>query len=611
MGKIPYLVRDKRGFKLRRVVPADIRSAVGKREWVKRISTSSLAEIRKLSNQFAFETENVIEASRAGSVVSEPGFKPEVQTLLKPLAEADAKQLAQDYLDQRLSADFFSQGADLERYDETLSDLEEDVTRSSQLVAGFEINQDAMRFSEILPTVMRLLCDAGYLAEASEIQPSQRGSHLPFDLLRNRVVMHLCHLIERAELEAAKRSLVRLRDGRVGITFDQLFPEHIARDVISQTAVSKNVTLAALITEFSKERVEEVDDKTARGYEGTYRLLKEELGPQKFLSGVTRHDAAEIVKLLPAIPPHSTKRFPKLTFRQAAEWALSDDYLQKYGPFQPRTDEAQKRLNEMFQIFNFALARDWVAFNPFDRVKVSRRKRNTSNDEGTYVPFEISELQMLFNSKAFLAKRPVKNGRLLSLDAAKDAHGYWAPLISLYSGLRSNEILQLEKKDIVELDGIWCFDINDDAGSDDFLSGKRLKTANARRHVPIHPELFKLGLLKWVEQSSEGRIFPSIQETKSKPLSTVYSRQFQSLTKAVGIYVPHRKVFHSLRNNFNDALREAGMPEDMREQCNGWSNQRRSQDRGYGKGYRVKTMHEKINEAKYDGLDLAHLYLDF
>ena len=42
---------------------------------------------------------------------------------------------------------------------------------------------------------------------------------------------------------------------------------------------------------------------------------------------------------------------------------------------------------------------------------------------------------------------------------AREPEKYWIPLIALYGGLRLNEICQLHTGDIVELDGVPCFDI--------------------------------------------------------------------------------------------------------------------------------------------------------
>ena len=53
----------------------------------------------------------------------------------------------------------------------------------------------------------------------------------------------------------------------------------------------------------------------------------------------------------------------------------------------------------------------------------------------------------------------------------------WVPLIALFSGMRSNEICQMRASDVRRKDGIWVFNVTDDA------AGQSLKTeaASARR----------------------------------------------------------------------------------------------------------------------------------
>lgn len=59
--------------------------------------------------------------------------------------------------------------------------------------------------------------------------------------------------------------------------------------------------------------------------------------------------------------------------------------------------------------------------------------------------------------------------------------------------MRLNEICQLTTADIITKDEVVCFSIND-------KNGKRVKTANAIRIIPIHPTLIKCGFLQYVEQ---------------------------------------------------------------------------------------------------------------
>jgi integrase len=71
--------------------------------------------------------------------------------------------------------------------------------------------------------------------------------------------------------------------------------------------------------------------------------------------------------------------------------------------------------------------------------------------------------------------------------------------------MRLGEIIQLQKSDVKNENGIWYFDVN-------AAEGKSLKTASSKRRVPIHCTLLDLGLVDHVKSGQRsGRIFPEIK----------------------------------------------------------------------------------------------------
>ena len=62
---------------------------------------------------------------------------------------------------------------------------------------------------------------------------------------------------------------------------------------------------------------------------------------------------------------------------------------------------------------------------------------------------------------------------------------FWAPLIALYSGMRLEEICQLHLSDIVKVDGVLCFSINEESGGSGYV--KHVKSSAGIRKVPVHP----------------------------------------------------------------------------------------------------------------------------
>ena len=124
-----------------------------------------------------------------------------------------------------------------------------------------------------------------------------------------------------------------------------------------------------------------------------------------------------------------------------------------------------------------------------------------SKDKKTANPaFTDDDLRLLFNSKHYVQgkfRKPVD---------------YWMPLLGLFTGARGNELAFLFKEDIRKHpdNDIWYIYIRRIR-----QIGKRTKSPSSIRSIPIHPQLKKIGFLKYVDSVKEGsRIFPELKESK-------------------------------------------------------------------------------------------------
>ncbi|WP_267358935.1 MULTISPECIES: site-specific integrase, partial [unclassified Methylobacterium] len=182
---------------------------------------------------------------------------------------------------------------------------------------------------------------------------------------------------------------------------------------------------------------------------------------------------------------------------------------------------------------------------------------------------------------------------------------FWVPLISLFTGMRMNEICQLLVRDVAQLDGVDVIIVAaDDAGV------KRVKTAAGERFVPIHPELKRCGLLQYRDAAiarGETRLFPELTTAKSSGyLSDNFSKWFANFLRSCGAAQP-RTSFHSFRHNYRDALREADISVERVRALGGWSSGRTEDD--YGSGLRASTLDREIAKVRYEKLDLSHLHV--
>lgn len=199
-----------------------------------------------------------------------------------------------------------------------------------------------------------------------------------------------------------------------------------------------------------------------------------------------------------------------------------------------------KSLTRIAAIFKWAVEYGYTSLNPASGMTIKNPKRASEERKA----FSDEDLKKLFHTKDFL-------------EGTQFPYMRWIPLIALFTGARLNEIAQLHLSDFLEAEGISVISINDQ-GED-----KRLKTKAGKRLIPIHSELVRLGLLRYVESlrgRGETRLFPEVSKHRDGYGHTV-SKWFQRYRKRVGI-IDEGKVFHSFRHTVIDRLKQAGIPKE-------------------------------------------------
>jgi integrase len=235
-----------------------------------------------------------------------------------------------------------------------------------------------------------------------------------------------------------------------------------------------------------------------------------------------------------------------------------------------------------------------------DPVKGMRLKEPRSNRR----PWEPEELTVLFGSRVYTqGERPI---------GGKGEAAYWLPLLALYSGARLNELAPICVKDVKRdaSSGVHFLTVVEDEEE-----GRRVKTETSVRAVPVHPELVRIGLMEFVEyvRSSGGlsaRLFPKLQPGSKGGFGEAFSKWFGRYKRALGID-NEKSVFHSFRHGFKDALRAAGVNEDVNDALTGHSGGN-TVARGYGSDDMVRrfgfpTLNAAVEKAHYPGLNLSHL----
>lgn len=261
------------------------------------------------------------------------------------------------------------------------------------------------------------------------------------------------------------------------------------------------------------------------------------------IGAIDRDVAGEYFNILRKLPPNIS-RISKYRGKSVLELlAIKDPPQSEYN--------ASKKMERVSGMFKWALLenRRWgIDGNPF--VGYSQ-----SGDLATKRrPFTNAEMQSLLSHPDFLKRQ------------FSSTYSYWLIPLAVFTGARLGELAQLDLKDFVVIEGIDCIDINDVEATEylevEGMRKKGVKTKNANRLVPIHPQLIRLGLLRYVELKRTQKqiyMFPELSRTRRDGPAHAASNWFGRFRKRVGIDLKQETVFHSFRHGFITNLLDAGI----------------------------------------------------
>jgi integrase len=231
--------------------------------------------------------------------------------------------------------------------------------------------------------------------------------------------------------------------------------------------------------------------------------------------------------------------------------------------------------------------------DPFSRMRLGE-------EEPDRAPFDLDELRAIFSTPVFVqGERPT---------GGKGETVFWLPLLALFTGARLGELAGLRASDVTYDKAIGATSVHITA---DRKTGKRLKTRQSARVVPLHPRLVKLGFLDFASAQAKERgetawLFPQIAPGTTG--AKAWSHWFGRYLRRHGIH-DTAKVFHSFRHNFVDALRSANVNVEINAALVGHSIGNVHANYGAKEIARRfgKRLAEAVAAVAYDGLDLSHL----
>jgi len=471
----------------------------------------------------------------------------------------DARQIAAEFHDGSSSADTPAYGLTDKEFERIGQAYEDDLKAAQAALARGNIEYVAAEVEEYLGTFFRIRLDRA--------SPSYRNLGL-------------------AVLSEHVRALQALQRRHAGEPIDT--PRQPELDG-TMTAPNGD-TLRVAFDGWKKAKAR--PQNTLNEYERAINQFVELHGNLPIVQ-IRRGHAREFREALQEVPRRRTGNLLKAPLPELARWGRDH-------PKEPKisTSTVNKQLGAVQTIALWArdngLIPDDVPWaDPFSRMRLEE-------DDPDREPFTTAELKLLFAAPVFTKGERPEGGRS---DAA-----FWLPLMGLFSGARQSELASLTVADVRtdEPNNVTALFITKDRER-----SKRVKTRQSRRAVPVHPQLVKLGFLDYVQDEQRTRgddawLFPLIApDTRGVK---AWSKWFGRYIRDIGI-IDRAKVFHSFRHNFKDALRRAGVNEEVHDALTGHST-RGEVSREYGtkdmtRRFGWQILANAVAKVDYPGVDLS------
>jgi integrase len=312
---------------------------------------------------------------------------------------------------------------------------------------------------------------------------------------------------------------------------------------------------------------------------------------------ITRRHAREFREALQDVPVRRTGKLRVATLPAIVEWSKQHPGAKKIAPATVNKLLGSIQALAVWSRNNGLIPDDVPWVDPFSDMRLEEAPSERE-------PWQPEELQMLFGSPVYTEGARPTGGR--------GEAAFWLPLLGLYTGARLNELAPLGAADVTtdKATGIAMITIKED-----LEERRRLKTVGSRRSVPVHPELLRIGFRDFVDHVRErnganGRLFPLLTPGPKGGFGEAWSKWFGRYKRGLGI-TNKASVFHSFRHSFKDALRAAGVAEDLNDALCGHAGQG-GVARKYGakdmvRRFTLPRLAEAVANVTYPGVDMSQL----
>lgn len=343
-------------------------------------------------------------------------------------------------------------------------------------------------------------------------------------------------------------------------------------------------TLGAVVDLYIKEqvRVGAWVGGTQEKRKAMLGVLTELLGAATPMNAISKRDAQDVKSVLFDLPANKNKHpiARDLSLREAAK-------LKVEHTLSPRT------LNDYLGTFHTFTA--WAAKNAYAREGLFEGM-SVNAGRGTSVPDQVRKAFSPEAISAMVAELTRADSKIV-----RQASNKWASLFGIFTGARLSEICSLLVADVQLHDGIWCISINDI----DADGHKSLKTAAARRLIPLHSALIDLGFLEYVKErasfSGNVRLFPDFTYSPKHGHTKNQGRWFNT-TFLNGLGQKNDKAsFHALRHTMVTRLHQADVPLPLVQTIVGHEREGVTMKTYFSESYKVAQLKDAIEKYRVAG----------
>jgi hypothetical protein len=315
------------------------------------------------------------------------------------------------------------------------------------------------------------------------------------------------------------------------------------------------------------------------------------------VAAIKKSHARQYREALQDVPRKRTGSLLKASLPELIEWSRKHPDAAKVTQSTVNKQVGALQTIAEWAYANGVVPEDTPWSNPFAKMRVQ-------GEQSERTSFESTELETLFAAPVFTKHEYPEGGRGPS--------AFWLPLLALFNGARQAELAGVTVADVrVEPETLTpLFYV-----TTQISRGKHLKTKGSQRVIPIHPQLVKLGFLRYVDNvrhqhGEQAFLFPLIAPKHKWDRTGVsaYSKWFGRYLRAQGV-TDTAKVFHSFRHGFKDALRKTTPDEELRDALTGHRGPK-SVGRGYGAKemlarFGLTNLKSAVEKVEYVGLDLT------